>query len=244
MTPDELIRLKQIYSVALTTEQVDAMSEDFRLESAWIVGVDEANIVRAYYDVAEQLAAGTLSDAEARHAVRGVLKMAGYQSEKPGSWGDLADGTARQKLILETNVSKAANYAWHEAIKGSAGYPAQRLVRLGARRSPRDWATIWQKAYAALPPEEQAKAHPTAQVAMTDCAIWRALSRWHDPYPPYDYNSGMGVEPVSAAEAAELGLMRGAEETAPAGFNANDHELPEDLPFDVSVEIEEWIDEQ
>lgn len=241
MTPEDLIRMKQIYSVALTTEQVDALSEAFRLESAWIVGVDEASIIKAYYDVAEQLATGELSDAEARRAVRGVLKLAGYEAEKPGSWGDLADGTARQKLILETNVSKAASYAWHEAVKGSEGYPAQRLVRLGARRAPRDWQKRWQEAYAALPPEEKAKAHPTQMVATVDCAIWRALSRWSDPYPPFDYNSGMGVEPVSAEEAAALGLTRGEPNMEPDSFTANDHALPDDLPFDVTVEIEDWI---
>lgn len=239
MTPADLIRMKKTYPVALTTEQVDALSQDFRERAAWIVGQSEAEIIEAYYRVAADIAEGKLSAAEARRAVRRVLDMAGYQADKPGSWQDLKNGTARQKLILETNLDKAAARAWHEAVKNDPALPAQRLVRTGHRVHERDWAARWRQAYASLPPEQQARALSTQPVAMLDCAIWRALSRWGDPYPPFDYGSGMDVEPVDADTAAALGLPVGthAEDTAAQQPRA----LTADIDSEQRADIEDWI---
>lgn len=241
MTPAEYIRRKSIYPVALTTEQVDALSQEFREASAWIVGQNEACIIAAFYRAAEKLAEGKLSATEARRLVRETLRAAGYQAEKPGSWTDMAGGTARQRLILETNVNKAAGYAWHESVRGDIGNPAQELVRFEDAREPRDWMTRWRNAWASLPASEQRKARPDRMIALTDCAIWRALSRWGDPYPPFDYNSGMDVVPVDYETAVALGLLAAGEvpergERAGFGFK---RELPEGAPGD----IESWIKE-
>lgn len=207
MTPAEYIAKKKIYAVALTTEQVDRLSREFREKAAWIVGQDEAHIIESYYRAAERIASGELTAAEARRMVREALAEAGYQAENPGSWGDLKDGTARQKLILETNVNKAAGYAWYTAMQTAPEWPAQRMIRRGHRKQPRDWQARWMQAYASLPPEEQAKALPTQMVALKDCKIWEAISRWGDPYPPFDYGSGMAVEPVGYRETVQLGLL-------------------------------------
>lgn len=45
-------------------------------------------------------------------------------------------------------------------------------------------------------------------VALNDSPIWTALSRFDLPYPPYDYNSGMGRRPVSWDDARRLGLVK------------------------------------
>lgn len=241
MTPAEYIRRKSIYPVALTTEQVDALSREFREASAWIVGQDEAYIIAAYYRAAAKLAEGELSATEARRLVRETLRAAGYQPEKPGSWTDMAGGTARQRLILETNVNKAAGYAWYESVRGDVGNPAQELVRFENAREPRDWKTRWRNAWASLPASERRKALPDRMIALTDCAIWRALSRWGDPYPPFDYRSGMDVVPVDYETAVSLGLLAPGEvpergESAGFGYK---RELPEGAPG----EIESWIRE-
>lgn len=224
MTPAEYIAKKETYAVALTTEQVDRLSREFREKAAWIVGQDETHIIASYYRAAERIASGELTAAEARRMVREALAEAGYQAENPGSWGDLKDGTARQKLILETNVNKAAGYAWHEAIQEDPGWAAQRLIRRGHRKQPRDWKARWMQAYATLPPEEQAKALATDFVALKDCRIWEALSRWGDPYPPFDYGSGMAVEPVGYREAEQMGLIK-------EGARSGDNDRGEELPF-------------
>lgn len=153
----------------------------------------------------------------------------------------MAGGTARQRLILETNVNKAAGYAWHESVRGDIGNPAQELVRFESARVPRDWKTRWRNAWASLPASERRKALPDRMIALTECAIWRALSRWGDPYPPFDYNSGMDVVPVDYETAVALGLLEAGEKPErgeSAGFGYK-RELPEGAPG----EIESWIKE-
>lgn len=239
MTPADLLRKKETYAVALTTEQVDALSQEFRERAAWIVGQEEAYIIEAYYRTAADIADGKLSMAEARRRIREVLDAAGYQADAPGTWKDLQHGTARQKMVLETNLDKAAARSWYEAVKNDPTLPAQRLVRTGRRRHERDWNARWRAAYAALPPEQQARACATQPVALLDCAIWRALSRWGDPYPPYDYGSGMDVEPVDADTAAALGLPVGTHvETADEAATPS---LSETLPAEQRSEIQDWI---
>lgn len=255
MTPAEYIRRKRIYDVALTSDQVDAMSQQFREQSAWIVGQNEAYIIDAYYKAAAKIAEGSLTPAEARRMVRDALRTAGYQAEKPGSWTDMQDGTARQKLVLDTNIKKAAGYAWHESIKGSAAHPAQELVRYGARQVPRDWKARWQEAWKGLPADERRKALPGTgrMVALVDCGIWRAISRWSDPYPPFDYNSGMDVEPVLYSEAVKLGLLKEEEpqdEPAEDGpvpeFSSETRQMPQQTvcPPDMLALLEVWIQAQ
>ncbi len=246
MTPEEFIRRKKIYDVALTSEQVDAMTQQFREAAAWIVGQNEAYIIEIYYRVAERIASGELSAAEARRVVREALEAAGYRADAPGSWRDLKDGTARQKLVLETNVNKAAGYAWRESMLNSSQFPAQELVRIGQRSQPRDWVTRWRNAWAALPPEEQKKALPGPRmVALMECRIWNEISRWKDPYPPFDYNSGMDVLPVREEEAEQLGLVRAEE--VPRSEAVEDFGVKKELPeseYGADLrEIEEWIAE-
>ena len=251
MTPAQFIRKKQTYAVALTTDQVDALSRQFREQAAWIVGQDEAYIVNAYYHAAALIAEGRLTPAEARRLVRQALAEAGYRADKPGSWTDMQHGTARQKLILDTNGKKAAGYAWHTAMQGSDAYPAQRLVRFGARKSPRDWQARWRNAYDRLSPAEQKQALPGAMVALTGCRIWNLISRWGDPYPPFDYGSGMDVDPVDYDTAARQGLVQPLQDPArPAGwqpaqqqdFSAAAATLPGDaaIPADMAAALDSW----
>lgn len=257
MTPAEYIRRKSIYDVALTSDQVDAMSQQFREQSAWIVGQNEAYIIDVYYKAAAKIAEGSLTPAEARRMVRDALRAAGYQAGKPGSWTDMQDGTARQKLVLDTNIKKAAGYAWRESIKESAAHPAQELVRYGARQVPRDWKARWQEAWKGLPEAERRKALPGTgrMVALVDCGIWRAISRWGDPYPPFDYNSGMDVEPVLYSEAEKLGLLpeekeeaqeEPAEDESVPEFSSETRQMPQQTacPPDVLELLEVWIQTQ
>jgi hypothetical protein len=43
--------------------------------------------------------------------------------------------------------------------------------------------------------------------ALANHPCWATLSRFGTPYPPFDFGSGMGTEPISAAEAADLGII-------------------------------------
>lgn len=51
-------------------------------------------------------------------------------------------------------------------------------------------------------------------VALVDDPIWARISRWGDPFPPFDYNSGMKLFKVSRANAIRLGLLPKPESAA------------------------------
>ena len=76
---------------------------------------------------------------------------------------------------------------------------AQELVRVEARDEERDWAGIWHAHGGAF--------YDGRMVALKGDPVWVAISRFGLPYPPFDYNSGMGVEDVAHDEAVALGLI-------------------------------------
>lgn len=53
-------------------------------------------------------------------------------------------------------------------------------------------------------------------LALKTSPIWRALSRFDQPYPPFDFGSHMRVRSVSLAAAQDAGLLSSEEEAAEA----------------------------
>ena len=79
--------------------------------------------------------------------------------------------------------------------------PCQELVRVARRRVPRqNWPQRWKAAggpFFANGP----------MIAAKDDTVWAKHSRIGLPYPPFDFNSGMGVRGVRRAEAVALGVI-------------------------------------
>ena len=110
---------------------------------------------------------------------------------------------ARANVIIDTNAGLAAGYV--QAVTANTygarlAFPAQELVRIEDRKARRLWPNIW-KAHGG-------KLYPGGRmIALKDDPIWLAISRFGTPYPPFDYNSGMGLEDVSFDEAVKLGVI-------------------------------------
>ena len=124
---------------------------------------------------------------------------------------------ARIRLIFDMATGQTYGRARYEAGNDPAvlsAFPAQRLVRMGPRRVPRDWETRWMEAGEAVG-WEGALQHKA--IALKTSPIWEQLSAFGLPYPPFDYNSGMGVIAVSRAEAEKLGLIEPEETPTPRG---------------------------
>jgi len=134
---------------------------------------------------------------------------------------------ARAALVVDTNAGLAAGYA--AFAQGSAygarmAFPAQELVRVEARDEERDWHAIWREHGGAF--------YGGRMVALKGDPVWVGISRFGLPYPPFDYNSGMGLDEVAHEEAVALGLIT-ANYTPPQGsplesFNAT---LAADMTF-------------
>ena len=73
-----------------------------------------------------------------------------------------------------------------------------------------------------------------AMIALKTSPIWAKISRFGNPFPPFDFNSGMGVRDVKKSVCREIGLLGPNEQPKipqPPDFNGN---LAERVPFDGS----------
>lgn len=152
--------------------------------------------------------------------IRGEMKKAlsalGYQPD-PAKRGTLQDLSSdrRTNLIIQMQTAMAGNYArWQQSQSPAVLtlYPADELYRAVRRAHPRDtWAGRWNEARANLGPDSTAtEARDNTLgpfVALKNDPIWSAISRFNNPYPPFDYGSGMRVRDVPRARAIALGVL-------------------------------------
>lgn len=113
----------------------------------------------------------------------------------------------QHRALLDDYLRLENSRKYRESMLQSLSFPAQKLVRMGYRKRKRNWRKRWMAAYDSLPPQEQAKACRGKMIALLDCDIWRAISVFNLPYPPFDYDSGMDVEAVDYDAAAKIGLV-------------------------------------
>ena len=114
----------------------------------------------------------------------------------PGSY-------ARANVIIDTNAGMAAGYVQAElanSLGARMAFPAQELLRIEEREHPRDWKSRWTAG--------GGKIYGGRMIALKGDPVWVAISRFGQPYPPFDFNSGMGVEDVAYDEAVELGVIQ------------------------------------
>jgi hypothetical protein len=127
-----------------------------------------------------------------------------------GDSGSLTDITSyrRQQLIADFQIEQANSYGRYKRDLGDANlldaFPAQELVRVAPRVKQRDWWTRWAEAGSEVGWQGASRAR---MVALKTSPIWAALSRFGTPFPPFDFNSGMGLEDVDYDTAESLGLI-------------------------------------
>ena len=123
-----------------------------------------------------------------------------------GDSGQLTDITSQRRLglVYDTNIESVYNAAraeqesLHPELLDE--YPAQELIRVEAREKERDWSTRWQAA--------GGKFYAGRMIALKNDSVWRDISRFENPWPPFDYGSCMGVEDIDREECIALGLIK------------------------------------
>ena len=152
---------------------------------------------------------GTLSLTEARRDISEKLAARGY-APLPGQEGTIKDlrTMRRQNVALETNLAQVQGFArWERQQEALGGFPAQQFVRLRMSRAQRpDWPERFAQAVARTTPDG---ANVEAMAALVNHPCWSALSVFGAPYAPFDFNSGMGLEPLDRDEAEAMGLLPG-----------------------------------
>jgi hypothetical protein len=165
-----------------------------------------------------QTLSGEQDLATAKLRLKESLERLGYRAAE-GEAGTLTDlaSDRRRDLVIRQNVAMVQGYGQHVQGQTPAfldAWPAQELVRNLARQEPRDWARRWADA--------GGRFFAGRMIALKDDPIWERLSRFGTRYPPFDFNSGMGVEDVSRTEAIALGLITRDQVVQPDGGGLND----------------------
>ncbi len=179
-------------------------------------GVDDARVLSALREKTLQGLAQARPDGVGMNRARFVADMREMLGAAPGDSGNLADITATNRLALiwDFQTTAANAQAAHKATLDPNildAFPAYRLIRVESRRVPRDWYERWGKAGAAV---GWVGASQRVLVALVTSPIWVAASRFGTPWPPFDYNSGMGLEAVDREETEALGLLPKGEDPA------------------------------
>ena len=162
--------------------------------------------------VTQDILSGKTNMATARLHLQGALNAIGYQPDSEGLQ-DLGS-FARLNLIINTQLGLATGYGQRLAAVDPDiidAFPAWRLSRWENRISPRDWTERWAIAAAGTPQEGR---NDDEFIALKDHPIWDNLgdSGLFDDaldvnYPPFAFQSGMGLDEINRTEAEEAGVI-------------------------------------
>jgi len=252
---------KQLLPTSLTSAELRTLGRELRRRSIFSARVTDGEFLHLFDDLVEEIVGGpgdedftarmagerpllmSIPDAKARLA--DYLEDVGYEPQ-PGDEGTLKDlrSNARRQLIVETNVLDTLGYGRWAAGQNTATlsqFPAQELVRMRFSKVPRDWQERWDAAREAAGMDGCTGADSGRLVALKNHPIWQELGdgaggftdTLGNPWPPFAFNSGMGVLDVNKADAIQLGI-----------FEA-DSEPPKPQPIDrfnesAQASVEKW----
>lgn len=221
------LQRKGLLPTTLKTAQLATLDAEIRRTATFSAQVTDASFLSRISEVINQIVdpplepGGYMSAPKARDILRAALREIGYAAEagKEGSLEDLAS-ERRLNVIIKTNTEMAQGYGQHVEANDPLvldAFPCQELYRAqtveeprqtngGDQFSPREgygglfWPRKWQ--------EHGGKFYGGGRmIARKDDPVWTGISRFGNPYPPFDFNSGMWVMPVSRAEAVKLGVL-------------------------------------
>jgi hypothetical protein len=230
--------VKKIFPTSLSSAELENLPAAFRersMFSARTMNADylkeiAARVERILHPTTQFRDDGTpytagLDQATARSELKDILAKIGYapDPEEKGTLKDLSSD-ARLNLVLETNVRMAQGYGyWAQGQDAEVLdlYPAQELYRAEARKEERDWGISangrWVTAAREVGDTKAIEVWGSTgrMIARKDSGIWVKLSRFGQPYPPFDYNSGMDIRDVDRQTAIDLGVIQKEDQVQP-----------------------------
>lgn len=204
---DHILR-KALVGSGLDTRGWSQIQAGLRDRAFFSAQVTQAKILHAMRQNVAELVKGGKSESEVRRDLREYLGSIGYDAgDNRGTIKDLMT-KARLDVMIKTNADQARGYASHiRATSAGAilAFPAYELVRVERRKLQRDWNARWKAAAQKVGWEGVAR--NGSMIALKTSPIWAALSRFGNPFPPFDFNSGMGVRDVKKSVCREIGLL-------------------------------------
>lgn len=220
--PDAVERISSrtpLGSALRTREWQELVPAEIRDQAMFSAGVESARVLETMQrKLLEAVSLQRQNTAEGGVLVSRdefVAKMKNVVAEEGLGTGEggLTDISSAQRLrlIYDTQVDTAHAYARHVAGQDEDlldAFPAQELIRVENRETPRDWQSRWTAA--------GGKVFGGRMIALKADPVWAAISRFGRAFPPFDFGSGMGVEDVSRTEAEKLGLLKRGAPATPA----------------------------
>ena len=202
MTEAEIILQKALVGSKLDSSQWNQIQAGFRNRAFFSSRVAEVNIIAAMRRKVAEYAEGGKDLSKIRMEFREELRTLKYDPEGAKGIHNLFS-QARIDVIMKTNVAQARGYMQYaEGMSPGAfaAFPAQEFTRVAHRRNQRqDWPQRWAKA--------GGKTYGGKMIALKDDPVWERLSVFGNPFPPFDWGSGMGVLDVDRKTAIRLGLV-------------------------------------
>ena len=204
MTAWEKILKKTLVASDIPSSEWNKIQSGVRDCAFFSSTVTEMNILDEAQKIAAEYAKGGRDLSALRIELEKFIKGTGYTPD-PKVAGTIKDLTSKARLdaIIKTNVAKARGfiqYAEGMTPGAFAAFPAQEFTRIEHRNQPRTtWPQRWKNA--------GGKIYGGRMIAPKGDPVWTRLSIFGEPFPPFDWGSGMGVMDVSRKEALELGVM-------------------------------------
>lgn len=230
---EKLIAEKKIKVTDLSSAQIAKLRDEFNIRGNFSARTLSAQLLGAYQDQLKAMGSGQMDMATARLHIKDMideLEIEPPSEEEAGTITDLGSNV-RIGLKLKTDLEMARGKGqYDEGMTEGAlqAFPALELIRVEDRHEPREWFELWDEARAALGDETRAtSADETGlMIAAKGDPIWLEISDFNQPWPPFKFNSGMGVEDVDYQEAVEQDVID--EDEIPA--------QPEAMDFNEGVE--------
>ena len=203
-----------------SAELRDNIAADIRARSVFVSKCSSAIYLDKVKEVIDAVTSGEMDKASARLAILETARALGYTPEggfpetvgtvDPAVQGSLQDLTSFQRLNLIIDTQTSLMRGRGQQIIGMTParlrqFPAWELVRVGARKVPRNWVSRWILAGGSV--------IAGRLIALKGDAIWGELGSSENfddaldtDYPPFAFNSGMGWREVSASECKALGI--------------------------------------
>jgi hypothetical protein len=208
MTAAEKILQKRLITAGLSSADWDRVQAGLKDRAFWSARVQNVRFLQtAQQDLGAILANARNSDGalvSRAQIVSDLMRTAREEDISTGTGGLTDPGSAkRAATIVDTNAGLARGYT--DFVAGNtpsarAAYPAWELIRVAPRVLRRDWIQRWTDAGGQL--------SGGRMIALKDDRIWSRISAFGNPWPPFDYGSGMGVADISFEECVRIGLVQ------------------------------------
>jgi hypothetical protein len=229
---DRILRRKRQVTGPFRSDDWAKIPAQLRNAAQFSSGIENARTMAAIQKNLQK-AIDTPADESYMDKSKFVSEMRQALKAEPGDSGRMTDiaSQRRLELIYDVQTTMAAEFGRYQVGQEPVlldAYPAQELLRIEDRNDKRDWERRWKEA--------GGKLYAGRMIARKDSDVWAKISAFGNPFPPFDFGSGMGTEDIDRIEAEELGVIgRGEQiEPDPPNFTASQEASVKDIPKDIS----------